>query len=1841
MKNLKRANRLFAVITSLALLVQPILPVFPTLLTPVYAQEVTPTSEPTTNPDPTPTEEISPTPTEEVSPTPTEEITPTVTPETTPSATPTEEVTPTPSEQTNPPQQQNGEPPHETSPPQEQGEILDGASTEATPTITPEQPEEGELQAVVLQNVEADSLNLDNVDPNNSAALTTDKADYAPTDTAVITGTGFKPNHDYKITVSSTDEPATSTTVQITTDENGTFVYAYQLDGTYRPNYQVAVTNQGGHVIATTTFTDSAAVNEYSQCSNDTGTGYTSGNTGCRWINGNLQSNNSAYYEGDATPQRLYLTGLVNGTHTVVIKYGTTKGGKHAYDYVTDDVFSENWITNADFCEGLTGFSDCSTLTPNLSSLIPTDTNAGGFDVAQANRHFKIRNGSFVSVGTPTLVSGSYAGDSETTMLLTFNVDTNTCVNKVVDNGGNPDPDECPVLITWGEHVSRQSDWGTGNSAVNISGSPYHVSLETVDGASAGSRDNQMQAGAIKGSITIIKDSQPNSDQDFSFTTSGTGLSSFSLDDDTDPTLSNTIFFGNLDTGTYTVSEGAAAGWSLSNITCTDPTQNSTSGLPAAPTAIINLAAGENVTCTFTNTQVTGSITVVKDANPNDPQDFSFTTTGTGLTNFSLDDDADGTLPAFRDFLGLTAGTYTITEGATTGWTLDSAICLDNTTQATVATGNGATITLAAGQNVTCRFTNTKQAKLTVIKDLVTPNDPGLFNLLIDGTPHATNVGNFGSTGAVTVSVGQHTISETAGTSTSLDNYMASYSCVGEGAILNGVVTIAAGDNKTCYISNTRKQSLVTVNKQVDDNGDGDYNDTDEEVNGAASGAFTWTLNGGTPNTMGSSVSFPFTQGATVSVTENTVPGYTFVGWYDPNAQGGYSCSTPYSTSPLPVTYTENGPLGSNKTFTLCNRRDTGNIVGTKFNDRNGDGGQGLGEELLAGWTFDLKDQAGAIVQTVVSTVNGFTFTNVPTGNYLVCERPQDGWTQTAPVNNGCWGVTLSTGGQLPTSADFGNRGNLQITACKYEDLNGLAGGTQGPGVPNWGMTLGQTTQPTGEGGCTTFEHLTPGMYQVSELPIPDGWYSADDSNGTRTIVLTNQNVTTNFFNYRKATITVVKNVLNPQGGEVEDTHEFTVELNGEDSSQQPIAEPSTQANYTVNPGTYTISELNDGEYSELGCTLVTGAPATGFTVNSHDQITVTCTNQQIPANITVIKRVVGTDGETDVTDTSTDFAFHFEDNNPLLTDDESFSDDVDPGEYFVNEDPDDNYDFLGCEAVYDNQSVGQPIGNGILVSLGSSDSVTVTCTNGQKTGSINGSKWNDLDGDGGRGDESGLEGWTIFLDENEDGELNGEEVFTTTDPDGYYEFTDLNPDTYRVCEVVEDGWVQTYPGAPSEPDCHYIVIGSNDTQSGYDFGNLGRGSITVIKDVIPDDESQWFFDILGANEFLDQFVLVDEGDEFYPDLDAGSYSISEEPSGFYNTSYDCGNKGSGEGTSVQFNLNAGDEVTCTFTNRLKTGDVIVTKYNDENGDGNWDEDEETLPGWNMHLIEVEGATTIQATEENGTTTFDDMPIGSYILTETVKDGWEQTELRCDDDTADDTSEGDGNITLTDGEIVRCYVGNHQLNPILTISKFHAPSDDNKNPGDSVMFTIVVKATQSAAFNVEVSDLPAGGFTYRAGSWTSSSTERGDLKLLGTTTEPTYASPGVWQLGDMPKDDIVTLTYIADISSNQKPGLYKDLAWAFGCRFETNCASGDANSVLSNAVNPGFVDDNFVGTQVNIVKDQQSGATLNPTTGEVLGAMTELPATGADELWLKLAALFFLVGLGLVAAGRFARRIYV
>ena len=182
-------------------------------------------------------------------------------------------------------------------------------------------------------------------------------------------------------------------------------------------------------------------------------------------------------------------------------------------------------------------------------------------------------------------------------------------------------------------------------------------------------------AGLDISSIRVVKDAVPNDPQDFTYIRSFGD--SFRLDDDADPTLPNSMTF-ELAPGSYTVSElpptyfgGSDNGWELTSLVISGDNGNSTkSGI----TAMLVLDPGENITVTYTNTRTNiprSSITVVKDALPNDPQDFSFTRSFGA--NFSLDDDADPTLSNTVTF-DLAAGNYSVTELAQAGWDLSSLV---------------------------------------------------------------------------------------------------------------------------------------------------------------------------------------------------------------------------------------------------------------------------------------------------------------------------------------------------------------------------------------------------------------------------------------------------------------------------------------------------------------------------------------------------------------------------------------------------------------------------------------------------------------------------------------------------------------------------------------------------------------------------------------------------------------------------------------------------------------------------------------------------------------------------------------------------------------------------------------------------------------------------------------------------------------------------------------------------------------------------------------------------------------------------------------------------------------
>jgi len=213
---------------------------------------------------------------------------------------------------------------------------------------------------------------------------------------------------------------------------------------------------------------------------------------------------------------------------------------------------------------------------------------------------------------------------------------------------------------------------------------------------------------------------------------------------------------------------------------------------------------GESKTCTITNDDTTAHLKLVKlVTNDNGGKavaaDWTLTATGdktySGAAGFDLDVDA---------------GTYALSESTIPGYTTTGFDC-------------GASVTLALGESKTCTITNDDVApKLTVIKVLLPNTDNGKFNLQIDGVTRAANVGNGGTTGAVAVNAGLHTVTETAVTGTNLADYI---TVIGGACDASGNITLALAENKTCTITNTKRGSLV-VTKTVEWNGKPDTSKT-------------------------------------------------------------------------------------------------------------------------------------------------------------------------------------------------------------------------------------------------------------------------------------------------------------------------------------------------------------------------------------------------------------------------------------------------------------------------------------------------------------------------------------------------------------------------------------------------------------------------------------------------------------------------------------------------------------------------------------------------------------------------------------------------------------------------------------------------------------------------------------------------------------------------------------------------------------------------------------------------------------------------------------------------------
>ncbi|OGH03139.1 MAG: hypothetical protein A2798_01780 [Candidatus Levybacteria bacterium RIFCSPHIGHO2_01_FULL_37_17] len=561
----------------------------------------------------------------------------------------------------------------------------------------------------------------------------------------------------------------------------------------------------------------------------------------------------------------------------------------------------------------------------------------------------------------------------------------------------------------------------------------------------------------------------------------------------------------------------------------------------------------------------------------------------------------------------------------------------------------------------------------------------------------------------------------------------------------------------------------------------------------------------------------------------------------------------------------------------------------------------------------------------------------------------------------------------------------------------------------------------------------------------------------------------------------------------------------------------------------------------------------------------------------------------------------------------ESFT--VTPGTYDVNEEAQSGWseDESDCQEV--------------AVASGQTAECTIYNT---KLGSVLGSKFEDADGDTDTtGDQTGLENWVIDLYNNCGFDFIGCVFYLTTNTlsDGSYSFTDLIPDYYQVREVLQAGWTAL------TSLFYNITLTAGDTITGQDFVNFKNIDITVCKveDVDGDPETdedqsdvQGWEMTLNVDGVASGSAQTTGEDGCYTFTNLGpnhNYSVTEEDRDGWTPLNDS--------THDFETPTSGQNESYTFIN-TQEGQVIVTKYNDEDGNGLLEGEDPVLSDWTINLT----GQTSQLTDPTGTVTFNNLIPGTYTLGENLQDGWEQTAISCGQEVAineDDTLD----LFVSSGQTVFCQILNHNAEPLLTISKENDAVGD-KNTGDVVTYTLTltVDPDQGPGDNITATDLLPDGFSYNGGSYQVLYTPYlgATTDITGSISEPTYASPGTWTLGSANPGDVFTLIYKATIGSGQAAGTYYDNAWAKGTPI------GDPSSlILALAVNPGDLDtadpdSNFVGTEVSLVNTSQPSAEYKATQ-EVLGASTELPATGENTIWVIMAALLLGTGTGSLLLG--------
>jgi hypothetical protein len=201
------------------------------------------------------------------------------------------------------------------------------------------------------------------------------------------------------------------------------------------------------------------------------------------WATGNSNNANSHFFEGQSIPYRLTISKVrADFRGTIEIEWDTRTNGKSAIDYITGfDRICESVEPVPGLPFGSNSYKYATIPPPGTGIGLPTSS----FNqIPSSERRLAIHGGEFIEVNPITYV----VEQSPTSTSAVTRIRIEFTAKGTLSGPNNT------VVIAWGGHIADAKDWGEGNSASSISGSPYHTRVISLNGKSVGSQDRSVQA---------------------------------------------------------------------------------------------------------------------------------------------------------------------------------------------------------------------------------------------------------------------------------------------------------------------------------------------------------------------------------------------------------------------------------------------------------------------------------------------------------------------------------------------------------------------------------------------------------------------------------------------------------------------------------------------------------------------------------------------------------------------------------------------------------------------------------------------------------------------------------------------------------------------------------------------------------------------------------------------------------------------------------------------------------------------------------------------------------------------------------------------------------------------------------------------------------------------------------------------------------------------------------------------------------------------------------------------------------------------------------------------------